>query len=393
MSVITIFLNEEKFLREAIESVFKQTYDNWELLLVDDGSTDKSSDIAKEYARLYPDKVFYLEHEGHKNKGMSASRNLGVVHSHGNLISYLDADDLWLPNKLEKQVEIIQQNPDVGLVLNPAYLWHQEDGRKEQQAIKLSPGLHAAGSWFDRMIENLDNAASTCGVLIRKEIINDAGGSEDAFRGWFEDLVLWLKIGMRTAIYYDPEVTSLYRIHGESSTVSASSQAILLHSIQLYNWLASYLTKPETSHLKSGYISSVNKLLLLSSIMRHCHETQQREIIAALSYILEPLMPELLKNPEWNYFTAVAFQYLQISYEEALQRYDFALKYGFDESGIPIQSSFGFGEFDAVANRGIVHAELGHFSEALADLKRAVELKPDHQYVKEKLQQLLSTRR
>src|SRR5713226_10047705 len=93
VSVIMIFLDEEKFIREAIESVFPQTYDNWELLLVDDGSTAGSTDIARRYAEQHPGKVRYLDHEGHRNRGMSASRNLGIRHARGDYIAFLDADD------------------------------------------------------------------------------------------------------------------------------------------------------------------------------------------------------------------------------------------------------------------------------------------------------------
>ncbi len=78
ISCIIIFFNAgDKFFIEAIQSVFAQTYENWELLLVDDGSTDGSTDIAISYTQKYPEKVFYLEHEGHQNRGMSATRNLG----------------------------------------------------------------------------------------------------------------------------------------------------------------------------------------------------------------------------------------------------------------------------------------------------------------------------
>ncbi len=79
VSAIVIFLNENRFLQEAIESIFAQTYDHWELLLVDDGSTDESSDIALRYAERHPEKVRYLEHAGHENRGMSVSRNLGIA--------------------------------------------------------------------------------------------------------------------------------------------------------------------------------------------------------------------------------------------------------------------------------------------------------------------------
>src|SRR6266545_8317921 len=94
VSTVMIFLDAEPFLEEAIDSVFVQTYRHWELLLVDDGSTDGSSDIAKRYAREHPGRVRYLEHPGHENRGTSASRNLGVRHSRGELVALLDADDV-----------------------------------------------------------------------------------------------------------------------------------------------------------------------------------------------------------------------------------------------------------------------------------------------------------
>ena len=83
VSGIIIFRNTQKFIEEAIQSVFAQTYDNWELLLVDDGSTDGSREIAQRYAIQYPEKVRYLEHENHQNLGVSAARNLGVTSAKG----------------------------------------------------------------------------------------------------------------------------------------------------------------------------------------------------------------------------------------------------------------------------------------------------------------------
>src|SRR5918994_2063107 len=99
VSCIVIFLDEERFIEEAIKSVFAQTYENWELLLVDDGSTDGSTQIALRYAERHPGKVRYLEHPGHQNRGMSASRNLGISQAKGEYVALLDADDVWLPHK------------------------------------------------------------------------------------------------------------------------------------------------------------------------------------------------------------------------------------------------------------------------------------------------------
>ena len=106
VSAIIIFLNERRFLQEAIESVFGQTYANWELLLVDDGSSDGSTEIAQRAAVTHGSRVRYLEHPGHANRGMSASRNLGWIEARGEWVAFLDGDDVWLPQKLERQISL-----------------------------------------------------------------------------------------------------------------------------------------------------------------------------------------------------------------------------------------------------------------------------------------------
>src|SRR5262249_40463181 len=99
VSVIMIFLNAEPFIEEAIDSVLQQTYADWELLLVDDGSSDASTQIARRFAAGLPGRVRYLEHDQHVNLGKSASRNLGISEARGEFIAFLDADDVWLPHK------------------------------------------------------------------------------------------------------------------------------------------------------------------------------------------------------------------------------------------------------------------------------------------------------
>src|SRR5689334_8717967 len=108
VSAVIIFFNGENFLKESIESVRAQTYPNWELLLADDGSTDGSPALARRYAEAEPSRIKYLEHPGHENRGKNAARNLGVRHARGKYIAPLDHDDVWLPNKLEEQVAILE---------------------------------------------------------------------------------------------------------------------------------------------------------------------------------------------------------------------------------------------------------------------------------------------
>ena len=117
VSIIIPFLNSERFLSETIESVLHQSYTQWELLLVDDGSTDSSTRIAKECAARLPEKIRYLEHAGHRNRGLTCSRNLGARNSCGEYLAFLDSDDVWLPHKLDAQVALMDSQLEAGFGL------------------------------------------------------------------------------------------------------------------------------------------------------------------------------------------------------------------------------------------------------------------------------------
>ena len=100
VSVIIVFLDDERFLSEAIESVRAQTFDDWELILVDDGSSDGSQQIARSWIDRELGRSRYLTHPERENRGISAARNLGLKESRGGLIALLDSDDVWLPHTL-----------------------------------------------------------------------------------------------------------------------------------------------------------------------------------------------------------------------------------------------------------------------------------------------------
>src|SRR6476619_2393315 len=128
VTCIVIFLDEERFLVEAIDSVRAQTYPSWEIVLVDDGSSDRSTQIARDYAQRFPDRIRYVEHPRHETRGMSAARNLGLAHARGQYVGFLDADDTWEPNKLQEQVGLLDMRPDVAMVYGRTLLWHSWRG-------------------------------------------------------------------------------------------------------------------------------------------------------------------------------------------------------------------------------------------------------------------------
>ena len=111
-SCVVIFLDGAGFIDEAIASVVYQAgFDDWELILVDDGSTDASTAIAKAWAAGDPARIRYVEHDGHQNRGMSASRNLGVALARGTYVAFLDCDDVWLPSALAHRARVAAAYP------------------------------------------------------------------------------------------------------------------------------------------------------------------------------------------------------------------------------------------------------------------------------------------
>lgn len=252
VSIVIIFLNAEKYLGEAIESVFAQSFTDWELFLVDDGSNDKSTEIALSYARQFATNVSYLQHENHSNKGMSASRNLGIKHSKGKYVALLDADDVWLPDKLKRQVQILEEYPEVALVATPSIYWY-EDGSRRPQPMTIPPGIVPPGSWIPKILENDNNAACPSAVLMNRELTQRLGGFEESFRGplmVFEDQVTWFKLNLEFPVYYAPEHLVLYRVHSESCCMSTPIDQQLAARVALYSRLTKMLTDPAASSVK-----------------------------------------------------------------------------------------------------------------------------------------------
>ena len=107
VSILVPFFNGERFFGEAIASIFCQTYRDWELLLIDDGSADSSTAYAKRLAEEQPNRIRYIHHPGRNNRGLPASRILGLRNARGQHVAFMDVDDVWRPTKLEKQVAVL----------------------------------------------------------------------------------------------------------------------------------------------------------------------------------------------------------------------------------------------------------------------------------------------
>ena len=226
VSVVIIFLNEEAFLQEALDSVLSQTFKEWELLIVDDGSTDGSSEIANKAARRLPQKIRLLEHERHVTRGMSTSRNLGLKHARGEYVLFLDGDDVLTPKALSEQVTLMEAHPEVGTVYGPMRWWFGWNGdphdqrRDFTQKLSQEPDTAIEGP---TVVANFlrDEGVTPLGNLFRTSLVREVGGFEDKFRGMYEDQVLRVKFCLRFPVYAANRVWYKYRRHAGSSCAQA----------------------------------------------------------------------------------------------------------------------------------------------------------------------------
>ena len=250
VSVVIPFLNSKDFIKEAIDSVLAQTYDNWELLLVDDGSIDTSTEIALNYAKLNPDRVIYLEHPNHQNRGPGASRNLGSNNAKGKYIAFLDADDIWLPHKLEQQVAILEAQPETAMVYGPGRWWYSWTGNPEDmqhdytQELAIQPNtLLGPPKLLTLFLQDEGPVPSPSGILVRREIIERVGGSEEACRNIYDDQIIYAKLNLEAPIYVAGECWYWYRQH-PNQRVQITVETGQFFSVRqsFLNWLQEYLS-------------------------------------------------------------------------------------------------------------------------------------------------------
>ena len=248
-SVVTPFLDPPvAFLREAIESVLAQSYPDWELLLVNDGSRGDSVALAREYAQQHPDRIRYLEHDGARNRGHSASRNLAIRQAAGEYIALLDADDLWLPGKLEDQVKIMRGFPEVGSVYGNTLYWFSWTGRPEDRSLDYVPALGVSpdsvipsSQILASMVSGAAAVPCTCSLLVRRSLLDQSGGFEEAFAGLFEDQVFYAKVFLRAPVYAASQCWDRYRRHSDSMCATASLDDAAAARRKFLHWMWTYL--------------------------------------------------------------------------------------------------------------------------------------------------------
>jgi len=227
VSVIVPFRNAEQYLDEAIASVRDQTWTDWELVLIDDGSTDSSRLIAQQ-ATEADARIRLLTRTSASAGNAAAARNLGVHNARGEFIAFLDADDVYERHNLRLLLQAFDGRPEVMMVYGATRWWHPgvperdwtEDMRREAGRVHRPPELLNRVLLLQR-----GHVPCTCSVLIRRQAITVTGGFEESFH-LYEDQTLWVKLLLRFPVYVTDAVGARYRQHEASTTAHAERSGV-----------------------------------------------------------------------------------------------------------------------------------------------------------------------
>jgi glycosyltransferase involved in cell wall biosynthesis len=207
VTVLMAVYNAERFLREAVDSVLGQTFTDFELLVVDDGSTDSTLNILEEYSDVRVRVIALPE-----NQKLVNARNVGVREARGGLIACMDGDDVAEPGRLEKQVAYMNAHPGV-VLLGTGFVWVDAEGR----AFEETRFSHENSILQEKLL--LGSQFCTSSIMMRTDAVRRVGGFR-ALAGWVaEDYDLWLRLAETGGIANLPDLLLRYRVHeGQLST-------------------------------------------------------------------------------------------------------------------------------------------------------------------------------
>jgi glycosyltransferase involved in cell wall biosynthesis len=210
VSVIMPAFNVERYIAESIQSVIAQTYRRWELIIIDDGSTDATAGVVQGLASS-DSRIRLISQQ---NQKMAKARNAGLRQSEGELIAFLDSDDLWIKEKLDLQVKALKENA-ADLVFSDGFIFHDDNVFDESLTFAtLAGGFHGAEMFSDLMLMNRIPILS---VLTRRKILDEVGGFDERRDGGAEDYDLWLRIARRDYRFYGMrERLVRYRVRSDS---------------------------------------------------------------------------------------------------------------------------------------------------------------------------------
>ena len=271
VTVIMPTYNYAQFIKEAIDSVLNQTYKNLELIIVDNYSEDNTEEIVKSY------KDNRIKYTKFRNNGViAASRNTGIKDSKGEYVAFLDSDDLWLPDKLERQVKFLDEHPAVGLVYARA-----EQFTAARQSGPIIPSLRRAkdGWVFNDLVKR--NFIGILTVLVRRKCLERIGSfDEDPKLKSVEDYELWLRLAKHFPVGFINKVLAKYRVH--STNISGDAIKSLKYWLNVVQKIASSFGL--SMSLKKQILSIIHNKLVKEYILLKDYSTAIKEAKTSRHY-------------------------------------------------------------------------------------------------------------
>lgn len=266
VSIVVPSYNVQATIRETLESVFAQTYADFEVIVINDGSTDRTLEVVAEFTdprlRVY----------SYENGGLPVARNRGIDRARGRYLTFLDADDLWTPDKVADQVAALDAHPRAGAV----YSWTsflQSDG----QALSPDAPVYHEGNVYAALLQgNFINSGSN--AMLRREAIA-AAGYFDADLKSIEDWDYWLRVAKDWEFALVPKHQVLYR---QSATSMAAKVDVMEHYSVLVINRAYAAAPPELQHLKPQTLANTYQYLARMCIT---HASDRQKLATAARYL------------------------------------------------------------------------------------------------------------
>ena len=244
ISVVIPLFNKEKYVERAIDSVLSQTSQVFEVVVINDGSTDNGPEIVRRYD---DPRVRLVDQE---NEGVAAARNRGIIESKSELIAFLDADDKWLPNFIETILGLVERFADAGLYATGYRLLKSEEHAYRNMTLKGR--REKCGCYFD--LSRNQNLISASSVVVRRSVFDRIGGFREGYISG-DDTDMWFRIGLWYKFALSPTICSLYH-HYLSDSVRHTR--LFGNSFPLY---ASFLEMKEDAQISSSLKHKAMKYL------------------------------------------------------------------------------------------------------------------------------------
>ncbi|BBO72974.1 hypothetical protein DSCW_03910 [Desulfosarcina widdelii] len=271
VTIIIPCYNREKYIQKTVNSVLNQTYENFEVICIDDGCTDNTRDILN----IYSKKIKVIEHLGRLNKGQSASINLGIYNSDSKYISILDSDDLFAPSKIEEQVEYLEANPKIGYMYSNGYAIDENDNL----LYPLFPNDYIASGDPETILLECP-LGTPSGYLIRRNVFKKAGVFNEKLRS-AQDHDIAIRISEISEIGYLNKIHWYKREHSDS-----------LSSLQAERrWRSGFLIlKNAGRRYPYSFSTKRRRLAVLNFRMGQCMLVKNKYYLAVLHFLISGLL-------------------------------------------------------------------------------------------------------